>query len=98
MTDGRQRLDKWLWFSRVTKTRSLAAKLVAAGSVRINKVRADTPSQAVRIGDVLTIGVGQRVLVRKVLALGGRRGPPEEARTLYEDLAPPPPKTAPELP
>lgn len=90
MTDGRQRLDKWLWFSRVVKTRSLAAKLVAAGSVRINKVRADAPSQAVRIGDVLTIGVGQRVLVRKVLALGERRGPPDEARTLYEDLAAPP--------
>jgi ribosome-associated heat shock protein Hsp15 len=87
MADERQRLDKWLWFSRVVKTRSLAAKLAASGSVRINRNRVDTPSHPVKIGDVLTIGVGPRVLVRRVVALGERRGPPEEARTLYEDLS-----------
>jgi ribosome-associated heat shock protein Hsp15 len=90
MQDGRQRLDKWLWFARAVKSRSLAAKLVESGAVRINRVRVDQPSHAVKPGDVLTIGIGPRVLVWRVLAFAERRGPAPEARTLYEDLAPGP--------
>ncbi len=87
---GRQRLDKWLWFARVVKSRTLAAKLVAEGHVRINARRQDTPSKAVNAGDVLTISLERDVRVLKVLAAGARRGPYEEARLLYEDLTPAP--------
>ena len=47
---GTQRLDKWLWFARFTKTRTLAAAIVAAGKTRINRVRVDKPAQTVRAG------------------------------------------------
>jgi ribosome-associated heat shock protein Hsp15 len=79
-----QRLDKWLWFARVLKSRTLAAELVERGKVRVNRMRVVKPSHTVREGDVLTISLRGRVLVLKVLAAGARRGPPPEARCLYE--------------
>ena len=84
-----QRLDKWLWFARVMKSRTAAAQLVEDGKVRINRTRAAKPSQTVRVGDVLTIGLRGRVQILKVLAPGARRGPPPEARLLYETIANP---------
>jgi ribosome-associated heat shock protein Hsp15 len=81
---GTQRLDKWLWFARVAKSRTLAAQLVEDGKVRVNRTRATKPSQAVRSGDVLTIAFRGRVQVLRVRAAGERRGPPAEARLLYE--------------
>ena len=92
--DGRQRIDKWLFFARVVKSRSLAAKLAQAGRVRVNGEKADQAADTVRPGDVLTITVERRILVYKVLDSGMRRGPAEEARKLYEDLSPPPPPKA----
>lgn len=82
-----QRLDKWLWFSRVLKSRTLAAQLIADGGVRVNRVRTTKPSHSVRPGDVLTIAIRGRVLVLRILATGERRGPATEARLLYEVLS-----------
>jgi ribosome-associated heat shock protein Hsp15 len=81
-----QRLDKWLWYSRILKSRTMAAQLVAEGRVRVNRTRAIKPSQTVRPGDVLTIAVRGKVQVLRVLAPGDRRGPAGEARLLYEAL------------
>ncbi|WP_420415648.1 RNA-binding S4 domain-containing protein [Roseibium sp.] len=85
------RVDKWLWYARVTKSRSLAQKLAAGGHVRINKDKISSASKTVKADDVLTIVLDRRVLVLKVVALGTRRGPYAEAKLLYEDLSPPPP-------
>lgn len=90
-TGEKQRIDKWLFFARVVKSRSLAAKLAAGGRVRVNKDKIDQASHPVKPGDVLTITLERRILVYRVLDPGTRRGPAEEARTLYEDLSPPPP-------
>jgi ribosome-associated heat shock protein Hsp15 len=84
-----QRLDKWLWFARVVKTRSLAAALVTDGKVRINRNRVDKPSQSVRPGDVITVAAHSRVRILKVLLPGTKRGSAVIAQTLYEDLTPP---------
>jgi ribosome-associated heat shock protein Hsp15 len=83
----RQRLDKWLWFARFAKTRTLSAKLVASGFVRVNGQRAYAPAKPLAIGDVVTVALGRTTLVLRVEGLGSRRGPAEEARTLYTDLA-----------
>ena len=87
---GKLRIDKWLWYARVAKTRSLAAKLVTSGAVRLNKDKVSAASQTVKVDDVLTIARAGRVLIYKVLALGTRRGPAPEAQALYEDLSPKP--------
>ncbi len=83
---GTQRLDKWLWFARFVKTRTLAAGLVAAGKVRVNRVRTDKPAQTVRPGDVLTISISRQVQLVRVLGIAERRGPSAAARSLYEEL------------
>jgi len=88
-----QRLDTWLWCARVAKTRTACADLAARGRVRINRQPTDKPHAKVRPGDVLTLALGGAagaVHVWRVLALSERRGPPDTARALYEDLAPPP--------
>ena len=84
-----QRLDKWLWFARIVKSRTLAAQLVQDGKVRINRAKVAKPAQAVRPNDVLTIVIRGNVQVLRVVAPGARRGPPAEARLLYEPLLPP---------
>lgn len=85
---GRQRIDKWLFFARAVKSRSLAAKLVVAGRVRINRDKAEQASDTVKPGDVLTITLDRRILIWKIIDTGLRRGPAEEARKLYEDMSP----------
>ncbi|MBM3517892.1 MAG: RNA-binding S4 domain-containing protein [Alphaproteobacteria bacterium] len=82
------RLDKWLWYARFFKSRSLACRLCAAGRVRINGISAKKASAVIRLGDVITFVQGPRVRVVRVVDLGGRRGPAPEARALYADLAP----------
>jgi ribosome-associated heat shock protein Hsp15 len=90
MATAGQRIDRWLWFARFLKTRTLAAKLVAAGKVRVNGERTAKPSHPLDVGDVLTFVQGERVRVIRVLAPGQRRGPFAEASLLYEDLSPEP--------
>ncbi len=83
------RLDKWLWYARFVKTRSLATKLCAAGGMRVDGTPVSKPHFSVRPGQILTFPLHNHVRVIKVLALAERRGPASEAQTLYEDLAPP---------
>ena len=93
ITAPRQRLDKWLWYARVIKSRTSASRLVEEGHVRVNTVRTDNPAKSVRPGDVLTIALDQQVRVLKVLSPGERRGPFEEAKLLFEDLTEGDPET-----
>ncbi len=83
------RIDKWLWHARFRKTRGLAQQLCAAGCVTLNGATVAKPSALVRPGDevVLILGPVRRRL--RVLALGERRGPAPEARSLYEETGPP---------
>ncbi len=83
------RVDKWLWHARFFKTRSLAAREVSAGHIRINGDKTDKPARAVGPGDVLTFPQARRVRVVRIEALGERRGPAPEAQALYTDLSPP---------
>jgi ribosome-associated heat shock protein Hsp15 len=81
------RLDKWLWQARFCKSRALAARLIAAGAVRVNAVPVVKPATPVRVGDGLSFAQGGRVHAVRILALGTRRGPAPEARALYAELA-----------
>ncbi len=86
----KQRLDKWLFFSRAVKSRTLAQKLIETGAIRVNSERTDRSDHKVGAGDVLTMTVHTRLLVWRILDPGSRRGPAPEAALLYEDLSPPP--------
>ncbi|MBX9617725.1 MAG: RNA-binding S4 domain-containing protein [Hyphomicrobiales bacterium] len=85
--DERQRLDRWLWFARLVRSRTRASALVSAGQVRVNRLRVEAPAHTIKPGDVLTIAVGHRVKIWRVLGVAARRGNPSEARQLYADLS-----------
>ena len=84
------RVDVWLWRARFFKTRSLSARFVEAGRVRLHRsgvdTRLDKPSRGVRVGDGIVMAVGGRLITVRVEDLGERRGPPAEARSLYSEL------------
>lgn len=94
MSDGAgaassQRIDQWLWFARVAKSRTLAQALIERGKVRINRERLEKPSQQVKPGDVVTVSLGPNVRVLEIAGIGKRRGPAAEAALLYVELTPP---------
>ncbi|MDB5663002.1 MAG: RNA-binding protein [Sphingomonas bacterium] len=83
------RLDKFLWYCRLAKTRSAAQQVAAAGHLRIDGRVVDRAHAGVRVGNVLSFPLHGQVRVIRIEALPVRRGPPAEARAVYTDLSPP---------
>lgn len=90
MNEAACRADVWLWRARFFKTRTLAARMIDEGRVRLThaglEARLDKPARPVRVGDALVFAVAGRLTAVRVEALGERRGPPAEARGLYAPL------------
>lgn len=88
------RIDVWLWRARFAKTRSLAAAMVEQGAIRLThngaQSRLNKPSRSVHPADEVLFAQGGRLIAVRVVRMGERRGPPEEARALYEALDAPP--------
>jgi len=86
------RADLWLWRARFFKTRALAAEFVGKRRIRVTRTglehRLDKPARPIKVGDRLVFALGGRVVAIVVEGLGERRGPAEEARTLYSTLEP----------
>ncbi len=82
------RLDKWLWFTRQVKTRNLGSQLVSRGKFRVNEQPVTKASYGVKEGDVISGVIHEKLRVLKVVDIGARRGPYEEAKLLYDDLTP----------
>jgi ribosome-associated heat shock protein Hsp15 len=80
------RIDKLLWFLRLTKTRPLAQAVAEAGHVRLNGRRVERAHQKIAVGDVLVIPAGPGARVIEVIALPNRRGPASEAQQCYRVL------------
>jgi ribosome-associated heat shock protein Hsp15 len=89
------RADVWLWRARFFKTRSLSARFIEEGRVRLHRsgaeTRLDKASRALKPGDGLVLALGGRLIAIRIEALGERRGPATEARELYSDLPTPGP-------
>ena len=90
MSEEAARADVWLWRARFFKTRSLAARFVDEGRVRLTRggqeTRIDKPARPVKVGDQLVFALGGRLIAVTVQGLGERRGPAAEARALYSSL------------
>jgi len=80
------RLDKWLWYARFLKSRTMASHLCEDGRVRVNRRRISKAHALIRVGDVLTFPQAKKIRIVRVRSLGRRRGPATEAATLYVDL------------
>jgi ribosome-associated heat shock protein Hsp15 len=94
----RQRLDKWLWHARVVRTRRDAAALANGGHIRVNGGRIAEAGRALRVGDVVTVALTQRVRILKVERFVERRGSAAAGRSLYEELSHDSGMAAPTLP
>jgi ribosome-associated heat shock protein Hsp15 len=81
------RIDKYLWFARITKTRALAQRLAEAGHIRIDGRRIDRAHATVKPGETITLMINDRVRILRIEAIPERRGPPAEARATYTDIA-----------
>lgn len=81
-----QRIDKYLWFVRLARSRSVAQAMAERGIMRVNGRRIDRAHSPVRVGDLLTLAQGDRVRVVRVLRLPDRRGAASEAESCYEEL------------
>jgi ribosome-associated heat shock protein Hsp15 len=79
------RLDKFLYFIRITKSRALAQKIIAAGHIRVDGQPVTLSRANVAIGQVITVPVGDAVRVLQIDLLPARRGPAAEAQTHYHD-------------
>lgn len=90
-----QRLDRWLWCARLVKTRTLSAKLIEGGKIRVNGERVRKTAHHVGKGDIITASLG-RVVVVRVLVSVERRVSASLARSLFEDLTPPSPPPPPQ--
>jgi ribosome-associated heat shock protein Hsp15 len=88
------RIDRFLFFIRLVKSRTLAQGVIGAGHVRIDGKRVEKPSEEVRVGNVIALPLHDRVRVLRVLGLPARRGPASEARLCYEELGIDEPKPA----
>ena len=90
MSDDSCRADVWLWRARFFRTRSLAARFVEEGRVRMTRggveTRLDKASRALKPGDEVVFALGGRLIAVRIEAMGERRGPPPEARALYSPL------------
>lgn len=86
MAEDAGRIDRWLFFSRICKSRSLAARMCEDGLVTIDGAIARRAAHAVRPGSEIAIEIGRSVRRVRIVALGHRRGPAPEAQGLYEDL------------
>ena len=80
-----RRLDQWLWFARLAKSRSLASRVCTAGAVVLNGVVVRKARHLIRVGDIIIVPQGILSRTIRVKALGARRGPVIEAQSLYEE-------------
>jgi ribosome-associated heat shock protein Hsp15 len=80
------RLDRYLFFIRLTKSRTLAQGLIEAGHVRVDGKRVSKTSAEIRIGQVIALPLRGQVRVLRVVSMPERRGPPGEARTAYQEI------------
>jgi ribosome-associated heat shock protein Hsp15 len=80
------RIDRFLFFIRLLKSRTLAQDLIETGHVRIDGKRIEKSSEEVRAGSVIALPLHDKVRVLRVLSLPQRRGPASEARACYEEL------------
>jgi len=80
------RLDRYLFFIRLVKSRTLAQGLIEQGHVRLDGKRVAKTAEVVRIGSIIALPLRGRVRVLRVTSLPARRGPASEARLAYEEI------------
>ena len=80
------RIDRFLFFIRLVKSRTLAQGVIEKGHVRLDGKRVEKSSEEVRVGSIIALPLRDKVRVLRVLCMPSKRGPAPEARACYEEL------------
>jgi ribosome-associated heat shock protein Hsp15 len=80
------RIDRFLFFIRLVKSRTIAQHVIDEGHVRIDGKRVEKSAEELRVGSVVALPLHGEVRILRVLSLPARRGPAAEARACYEEL------------
>ena len=78
------RIDRWLFFVRLFKSRGLSSEAVTGGRGHVNGERVK-PSRVVRVGDLIVFNRGAVPFDCEVTGLPLRRGPAPEAAACYRE-------------
>ena len=82
------RLDIYLYYIRIFKSRSIATKFVLTNRLRISGQVTQKPHKMISVGDVLTMTINNNIKILKVLDIPSRRGSYPESLNFYEDITP----------
>jgi ribosome-associated heat shock protein Hsp15 len=82
------RLDKFLWYARLLKSRSESAKLCESRHLRLDGRVIDKAHAGVRVGSVISFPCHGEVVIVRVLVLPVRRISPADKKSVYQDLSP----------
>jgi ribosome-associated heat shock protein Hsp15 len=85
------RIDKFLYFVRLAKSRSKAQALVQSARPRIDGKAVASFHESLKVGQTLTLGIGGQIRALRIEAIPHRRGPVAEAQACYSDLIAPQP-------
>ncbi|QLC25763.1 RNA-binding S4 domain-containing protein [Parasphingopyxis algicola] len=86
MTEDGLRIDRFLWFSRLARTRALAQKIAEKGHIRCAGRRIDRAHAVVRVGDVLSVPLPGGVRVLRIESLPQRRVPAKLVAEIYQPI------------
>ena len=82
------RIDKWLWATRIFKTRTVALEACKKSRVMVNDVPAK-PSRMIRVGDIVSVRKPPITYSFKVLGLTSNRVGAKLVPEYLENITPP---------
>lgn len=81
------RIDKWLWATRVYKTRTLATDACTAGKVKLNG-NSLKPSYNIKGGEIIQVKKQSITFTFKVLGLIDKRKSAKDVQPFIENITP----------
>lgn len=81
-----QRIDSWLFRSRIIKSRAKAQKIIFDGFVKVNKLKISKSSIKVKLGDIITLNKIDNIIIFSVESFANKRLSAKEAVKLYKEI------------
>ena len=82
------RLDLFLFYIRVFKSRNLASKFINSNRLRVSDQVTQKPHKLISIRDILTFTIHDRIKVLEVIDIPMRRGSYVDSLNYYNDISP----------
>ena len=82
------RLDLYLFYIRIFKSRNLASKFINSNRLRVSDKVTQKPHKLISISDILTFTIHDRIKVLEVIDIPMRRGSYVDSLNYYNDISP----------